>query len=226
MAEQIELAVLFGAEPPRHGLRRRVFAIDAVDDAVELEGRERPVDRRPRRLNRITLAAKPVRDTQPTSNPGQPGGNHGPTLPANFPLDFSSTTNMPKPCSTQCPDRIAALRHPTKSLVTGLPSAVMNRAVPGSASMAVLGATSAPHHRRRIRRSVWITGPSGCARVTPGFRGAIIGSFHFHGQLSATLDQATRAARIIRARSDLRYGLASSSTPASSWPWWMIASLE
>jgi hypothetical protein len=39
------------------------------------------------------------------------------------------------------------LRHPTKSLVTGLPSAVMYRAVPRSANMAVLGATSAPHHQ-------------------------------------------------------------------------------
>jgi hypothetical protein len=58
MAEQIGLALLFGPEPPRHGLRRRVFAVDAMDDPVEFEAGERPVDRRPRRLDRIALAAK------------------------------------------------------------------------------------------------------------------------------------------------------------------------
>ena len=34
------------------------FLIDAVDDLVEFEGRERPVDRRPRRLQCVALAAK------------------------------------------------------------------------------------------------------------------------------------------------------------------------
>jgi hypothetical protein len=42
--------------------------------------------------------------------------------------------------------------------VTGFPSAVMNRAVPGSASIAVFGAMSAPRHRRSFRRSVSRTG--------------------------------------------------------------------
>jgi hypothetical protein len=46
MAEQIGLALLFGPEPPRHGLRRRVFAVNAVDDPVEFEAGECPVDRR------------------------------------------------------------------------------------------------------------------------------------------------------------------------------------
>ena len=55
MAEQIGLALLFGPEPPRHGLRRRVFAVNAGDDPVEFEAGECPVDRRPRGL--ISLPA-------------------------------------------------------------------------------------------------------------------------------------------------------------------------
>jgi hypothetical protein len=51
----------------------------------------------------------------------------------------------------------------------------MNLAVPGSASIAVFGATSAPRHCRNFRRSVSMMGPSGCASVTPGLRGANIG---------------------------------------------------
>src|SRR3981081_4636435 len=58
MAEQNDLAALFGAEPPRHGLRRRIFAIDAMDDFIDLEGRKRPIDHRPGRLDGVTLAAK------------------------------------------------------------------------------------------------------------------------------------------------------------------------
>src|SRR5664279_2047743 len=58
MAEQIELVFLAGAEPPRHGLRRGVFAVDAVDDPIDLETRERPVDRGPRRFDGVALAAK------------------------------------------------------------------------------------------------------------------------------------------------------------------------
>src|SRR6267154_1645320 len=110
----------------------------------------------------------------PTSKPGQPGGNHGPTRPTNLPLAFSSTTNMPAPCSAQCPAMTAAFRQPTSSLVTGLPSTVMNRAVPGSDSIAVFGAISALHHCRSFRRSVSTTGPLGRASVTPCLRGAII----------------------------------------------------
>src|SRR3982075_3086102 len=116
---------------------------------------------------------------QPTSKPGQPAGNHGPTRPANFPVCFSSTTNMPAPCSAQCPAMTAALRHPARSLVMGFPSTVMNRAVPGSASIAVFGATSARHHCRSFNHSVSITGPFGWASVMPGLRGAIIGFLDF-----------------------------------------------
>src|SRR4051794_30707992 len=112
---------------------------------------------------------------QPTSNPGQPGGNQGPTRPTNFPLVFSSTTNMPTPCNIQCPDMTAALRHPANSEVTGLPSAAMKRAVPGSESIAVFGAMSAPRHGRSVNRSVSITGPSDRASLTPGLRGGSIG---------------------------------------------------
>src|SRR3981189_2663865 len=62
MAEQVDLASLFSPEPPRHRLRQRVFAVDDVHDLVELKGRERPIDRRPRRLAGVTLAAKLARD--------------------------------------------------------------------------------------------------------------------------------------------------------------------
>src|ERR1700726_4826242 len=58
MAEQVKLISLFGAEPSRHALRRGVFLVDAVDDAVEFEGRKTPIDRCPRGLHRIALAAK------------------------------------------------------------------------------------------------------------------------------------------------------------------------
>src|SRR6266436_2869179 len=121
---------------------------------------------------------------QPTSKPGQPGGNQGPTRPTNFPLDFSSTTNMPAPCSAQCPAITAALRHPANSLLGGLPSAAMNRAVPGSDSIAALGATSAPHHCRSLRRSVSITRPFGWASVTPALSGGNIG-FRPHNYLAS-----------------------------------------
>src|SRR6266550_289687 len=62
MAEQVGLALLFGPEPPCHRLRCRVFEVDAMDDAIELEGRERPIDRRPRGFDRVTLAAKIIGD--------------------------------------------------------------------------------------------------------------------------------------------------------------------
>ena len=57
VTEQFDLAVLFGTEPPRHALGRGVLAVDAVDHPVDLEGREGPVDRRPRRLDGVALAA-------------------------------------------------------------------------------------------------------------------------------------------------------------------------
>src|ERR1700742_2168657 len=63
MAEQVELAILSGAEPPRHGLRSRVLTVDAVDDPVDLETVERPIDCRPRRLHRVALATEIARDT-------------------------------------------------------------------------------------------------------------------------------------------------------------------
>src|ERR1700687_347151 len=130
---------------------------------------------------------------QPTSKPGQPGGNQGPTRPTNLPVDFSSTTNMPMPCSTQCPAMMAALRHPTNSSVTGFPSAVMYRAVPGSDSIAVFAAMSAPRHGRSFRRSVSMTGLSGWASVTPGLRGAIISFLDFLTTQSIVLCRHGRA---------------------------------
>src|SRR6266481_7931995 len=58
MAEQIGLALDFGPEPPCHGLGGDILTVDAVDDLLELEGRKRPADRRPRRLERVAVAAK------------------------------------------------------------------------------------------------------------------------------------------------------------------------
>src|ERR1700675_3967641 len=76
MTEQVDLAVNHRPKPPRHALRRGIFAIDAVDDLFDLETRKRPVDRRSRRLDRITLAAKfagyPPADLKPRPAPGPP----------------------------------------------------------------------------------------------------------------------------------------------------------
>ena len=55
MAEQFDFTILAGAQPPRHTLRRDVLAIDAVDDLLDVEGRKRPIDRRPRGLGRVPL---------------------------------------------------------------------------------------------------------------------------------------------------------------------------
>src|SRR5258708_40013357 len=63
MTEQIGLALFFGPEPPCHRFGGGVVAVDAMDDPVELEGREDPVNRRPRCLDRVALAAKLFRNT-------------------------------------------------------------------------------------------------------------------------------------------------------------------
>jgi len=110
---------------------------------------------------------------QPTSKPGQTGRKKEPTRPANFPKDFSSAANMPKPCSTQCPAMIAELRQPAIGSVTGLRSVVMKRAPKGSPSIAVFAAMSEARHCRKISRSVSIPGQSGCGSVAPCFSGGI-----------------------------------------------------
>src|SRR3954454_13550228 len=58
MAKQIELVLLFSAQPPSDRLRGGVLAIDAMNDPLQFEGRERPVDCPSRRLRRVSLAAK------------------------------------------------------------------------------------------------------------------------------------------------------------------------
>jgi hypothetical protein len=58
MAEQFDLATLARTQPARHTLRGDILAIDTVDDFLDIEGRKRPIDGSPRRLNRVTLAAK------------------------------------------------------------------------------------------------------------------------------------------------------------------------
>ena len=50
MAEQIELSLLFSAEPPSDGLRGCVLAVDAMDDLIQLERRKGPIDGRARGL--------------------------------------------------------------------------------------------------------------------------------------------------------------------------------
>src|SRR5258708_28512162 len=108
---------------------------------------------------------------QPTSKPGQPGGHHGPTRPTYVPLDLSSTTNMPTPCNTQCPDMIAALRQPIHASVTGFPSAVMKRPEAESASIPVVGSILVLRPPPNVNPSVSITRPVGLASGTPGLSG-------------------------------------------------------
>src|SRR3954452_19549129 len=112
---------------------------------------------------------------QPTSNPGHSGGENGPTRPTYLPLDLSSTANIVKPCSAQCPAMIAALRHPPCSLVITLPSGVMKRPESGSDNIAVFAAMSLLRHGRRISRGVSMNGPSAAISLAPGLSGGIIG---------------------------------------------------
>src|SRR6185437_15354846 len=62
MTQQRGFALDYRAEPPRHGLRPRIGAVDAVNDLLQLEGRKRPVDRGPRGFDGIALAAKLLRN--------------------------------------------------------------------------------------------------------------------------------------------------------------------
>src|SRR6266576_3620858 len=103
MAEQVDLALLFGAEAPGHRLRRRIFAVDAVHDLIELEGRKRPVDRCPRRLERVALAAKLAGDT-PADLKARPArrkpGSYPPDeFSAGFFLDSKHAGTVQRPMS-------------------------------------------------------------------------------------------------------------------------------
>ena len=89
--------------------------------AVDLESRKRPVDRRPRRLDRIALAAKLLRNA-PADFEARPTRRKPRPHPADV---FAATTfprprTCPQPCSAQCPAITAALRQPTSSLGNGL----------------------------------------------------------------------------------------------------------
>src|ERR1700675_2536911 len=101
MAEKVELVALFGAEPSRHALRRGVFLVDAVDDAVEFEGRKAPIDRCPRGLDRIALAAKFAGDapadfkTRPARR--KPWPDPADELAAGFFLDHEHAEAMQRP---------------------------------------------------------------------------------------------------------------------------------
>src|SRR6202043_1483676 len=58
MAEQVELPFNSGPEASCHALGRDIFAVDTVNDLLDLEIRESPIDRRPRGFGGIALAAK------------------------------------------------------------------------------------------------------------------------------------------------------------------------
>ena len=102
--------------------------IDAMDDFVDLEGGKHPVDRRPRRFHRITLA---------TVFPGDAPADLK-TRPLrrrkwSDPSDIFAARSSPRQrtCRSHAAPNArddAALRHPPSSAVTGLPSAVMKRA--------------------------------------------------------------------------------------------------
>src|SRR5258705_12702173 len=110
MAEQAHLALLSGAEAPGHRLGRGILAIDAVHDLIELEGCKRPVDRRPRRLERIALAAKLAGDApadlkaRPTRR--KPGSYPPDEVSAGFFLDHKHAGTVHRPV-TGHPGRLA-----------------------------------------------------------------------------------------------------------------------
>src|SRR5260370_25192850 len=101
MAEQVHLALLFSAESPGHRLGRGILAIDAVHDLIELEGCKRPVDRSPRCLERIALAAKLASDApadlkaRPTRR--KPGSNAPDEVSAGFFLDHKHAGTVQRP---------------------------------------------------------------------------------------------------------------------------------
>ena len=115
--EQIELALLDRTEPPRHGLEQ--LGIDSMDDLSTAKVRTTQPTEARAASTAYPLPRHSLAIPQPTSKPGHPGGQYGPTRPTYRPDDFSSTTNMPTPCSTQCPAMMAALRQPLSSRVTG-----------------------------------------------------------------------------------------------------------
>lgn len=146
-----------------------------MDDLIDLEGGEHPVDRRPRRLHRITLTAPFAGDApadlkaRPRRRTPRPDASD--ILTARLFLDGEH----PKPYSAQWPEITAALRQPPISVVIATPSGVMKRAVPGSDSIAVFAAMSLIRHGRRIRRAVSIVGPSTFRSFAPGLSEGIIG---------------------------------------------------
>src|SRR6266481_521565 len=101
MAEQVGLALFFGPEAPGYGLRRRVFLVDAVDDVIELEGREGPIDRRTRGFDGIALAAE-IAGNAPADFKARPARRKPRAHPANessagFFLDHEHARAMQRP---------------------------------------------------------------------------------------------------------------------------------
>jgi hypothetical protein len=74
-----------------------------VHDLIELEGRKRPVDRRPRRLERVALAAKLAGDTPADfkARPARrkPRSNPPDEFPAGFFLDNKHAGTVQRPMS-------------------------------------------------------------------------------------------------------------------------------
>src|SRR6202048_2136956 len=74
--------------PPRPDLRVQVFAIDPVDDLIEFEIRNCPVDRRPPRLDGVALATKFLCNA-PADLEARPGRRkHRPDPAGTFPAGF------------------------------------------------------------------------------------------------------------------------------------------
>ena len=176
MAPQFDLAVPFRSEPPRHGLRRSVFAVDTMDHPLDLERGEGPVDRGARRLDGIPLALGFPRQC-PADLKIRPARRKPRPDPADEFVRFS----FPRPRT--CRRRAATSARPSRHLCRQPVMASDHRiAVDGDeargrrdqASIALYGAISAPRHCRSLRRAVSTTGPFGCASVTPDLRGAII----------------------------------------------------
>ena len=169
MAEQVDLALLSAPS-------RRATACDAEFSRSmqwmirsSLEGRKRPVDRRPRRLDRIALAAKFLRNapadfkTRPARRTPRPDPSG--EFAARLFLDHEHADAVQRPMSGH--DRRVAPAD--QRLGDGLAVGSDEARAQGSAEHRHIGAMSAARHCRRISRSVSMPGPVGLRQRDAGF---------------------------------------------------------